>query len=122
MNAGDGGIGSLWILIRAARLMMDRSRILQGGAGSDDGGRKSLQAEMRRDFPVRTDERRRGEMERTGSCCTAEILRRRTEQQFGRGDSFYEAHGSTATWATPGETLSRWGDSLCWRRLLACKT
>lgn len=37
--------------------MMDLSRILQGGTGSDDGGRKSLQAEMRRDFPVRTDER-----------------------------------------------------------------
>lgn len=68
--------------------MIDRSRILQGGASSDGGSRKSVQAEMRRDLPVRTDERRSVEMVRMGSCCTAEVLRGRAEQQFGRGDSF----------------------------------
>ena len=97
--------------------MIDRNWTLHGWASSDAGGRKPLQAEMRRDFLVRPDERRRVEMVRRDSCCTPKILRRRTEQQFGHGDSFYEAHGSAATWATPGKTLSSWRDSLCWRRL-----
>ena len=39
------------------------------------------------------------------------------ELQFSRGDSFYDAHGSAAKWATPGRTLLRWGDGLCWCRL-----
>jgi hypothetical protein len=64
--------------------MIDQNWTLHGWASSDAGGRKPLQAEMRRDFPVRTDERRRGEMGRTDSCCTPKILRWRTEQQFGR--------------------------------------
>ena len=63
MNDGDGGMClSLDPDSSSSALMIDRSRILQGWASSDDGGRASLQAEMRRDFPVRTDERRRVEM------------------------------------------------------------
>ena len=67
MNAGDRGIVPVWIVIRSSSaLMMDRSRIVQDKAGSDGDGRKSLQLEMRRDFPVRTDECGRSEMGERG--------------------------------------------------------
>ena len=64
--------------------MMDRSWTLQSGASSDDGGRKSLQAEMRRGLPVRTDECRRVEMRRTvlTAYCRSPMDRRRSIGEF----------------------------------------
>src|SRR3974390_3393911 len=103
-------------------LMIDRSWTLRVGARRDDGGRKCLQAELRRDSRVRTYVRRSIETASMGSCCAPESLGRRTKQKFSRGDSFDDTHGPTAEWATPGGTLSSWGNSLCRRCLFAGKT